>query len=172
MDGFLGSGTREGVEGGEGHSAGLDVRGRGAPRGPCPGEASSAWSTTLPTSRELDALCFGGPQHPPRASLSREEEADLSQAMLGALGCGLWPVAVAPGALGDGEAWRDHLSAPLSLGAGGRSFHLCLQRAGPEAGPGFIATTKVAYYEMHAWVNCPKEGLAKNTLKPRHLRNF
>lgn len=97
LDGFLGSGTREIAEGGEGHSAGLDVPGRGAPRGPCPGDASIARFLSQ-SGAGCPFLC--GPRHPPRASLSREEEAGFgslisSYAWRASVACGLklWPQA-------------------------------------------------------------------------------
>lgn len=130
LDRFLGSGMRKVAEGGEGHSAGLDVPSHRAPRGPCPGEASCAWSTTLRRSRALDALCFAVSGPRPRGE-GRLQEPYLKLCL--ACDCGSRPGAVALDALGDREAGQDHLSEPPGWGWGAAFTCACSGR-GPRLG--------------------------------------
>lgn len=112
----MGSGMYKVAESGEGHSTGLDVPGHRAPLGPCSGEASCAWWTTLGQSWSLDALCFALSRSRSRGE-GRLQESHLMLPL--ARGCGSRPGAVALDALGDREAGQGHLSELPGGGGGG-----------------------------------------------------
>lgn len=115
-------------------------------------------------------LC--GPRHPPGASLSRVEEdfrePDLKLCL--ARSCGLWPGAVAPGALGDGEAWQDHLSASRSLGDA--AFTCACRGRGQRLGQDLSLEALGRLLQKACIGQLPKKGLVKNTLKPKHFCTF
>lgn len=88
-----------------------------------------------------------------------------------ARGCGWWPGAVAPGALGEGEAWRDHLSAPRS--SGDAAFTCAWKGRGRRLGRDLPLAALGRLLQNACMGQFPKrKGLAKNTPKPKPLCTF